>query len=445
MDHSPSEARDLRPVPPSESPKWRDLYEFYTDLLAAMKHRYRRMGPVFRWAPFRDIIVMLGPEAQQFVLVNNPRLFSAQKAWQENIGTLFRGGLLNRDGQDHRQHRRLLMPAFRQEALDFYLETAGPLIDQHIAAWPLDCPDIYPRVKELTLQIAIKVFFGVSLESELKLYNKYITEVVAGSIAFLKTPLVGLTYQRALRAREELSKLLRPLVAYKRQKPSRDMLGQLCQSRDEEGLSLSDEEIIDQMIFIMMAAHDTTASTLSSLFYELGRNSSWQVRLRSENNSLGSAGIEPAEIPNAVHLYHYVIKETLRLNTPLKIIPRRSLEPFTFGDFEIEADQMIAVCPAFSHHMSEYWTKPEIFDPLRFAPDRAEHKSHPYAYMPFGGGIHLCLGQFFAEKFLSLILFKIIGRYSWNIPQGDRVRFQQVPIQVPKGRLPVRLSLRTVS
>lgn len=439
------ESSSSRPVPPSETAKWRDLYDFYTDLLTAMKSRYQRQGRVFRWAPFRDIVIMLGAEAQQFVLVQNPRLFSAQKAWQENIGVLFRGGLLNRDGADHRQHRRLLMPAFRQEALNFYLETASPLIDQHIARWPLDCPDIYPRVKELTLQIAIRVFFGVTLESELKLYNKHITDVVAGSIALFKAPLIGLSYQRALRAREELVKLLRPSVIYRRHRPSRDMLGQLCQSRDEDGLSLEDDEIIDQMIFIMMAAHDTTASTLSSIFYELARHSSWQVRLRSENQAIAAKQLEAPEIPEALELYHYVIKETLRLNTPLKIIPRRSLEAFSFDSFDIEADQMIAVCPAFSHHMSEYWTKPEIFDPLRFAPGRAEHKQHPYAYMPFGGGIHLCLGQFFAEKFLSLILYKLIDRFNWKMPYWEDLRFQQVPIQVPKGRMPVRFSQRSAS
>ncbi len=429
----------LPPVPPSQSAKWRDLYEFYTDLQMAMNDRYRRHGRVFRWSPFRDIIIMLGADAQQFVLVNNPKLFSAQKAWQENIGVLFKGGLLNRDGSDHRSHRRLLMPAFRQEALVFYLESAAPLIDQHLDQWPLDCPDIYARAKELTLQIAIKVFFGITLASELSLYNRHITDIVAGSIAFLKTPLIGLTYQRALRAREQLVKLLEPLLVQRRSEVSRDMLGQLCQSRDEEGNSLSDHEIIDQMIFIMMAAHDTTASTLASLFYELGRNTSWQLKLRRENQEIAARGLSPAEIPDNVELYHYVIKETLRLNAPLKVIPRRSLEAFSFDSFTIEADQMIAVCPAFSHHMKEYWTEPKLFDPLRFSPERAEHKNHPYAYMPFGGGIHLCLGQFFAEKFLSLILFKIIDRFNWRVPGWETLRFQQVPIQIPKGRMPVRL------
>jgi cytochrome P450 len=88
--------------------------------------------------------------------------------------------------------------------------------------------------------------------------------------------------------------------------------------------------------------------------------------------------------------------------------------------------------------MKEYWTDPERFDPLRFSDERAEHKKHPFAFAPFGGGMHSCLGQFFAEKFLAVIIGKISMNCSWRIPDIDHVRFQQVPIQIPRN-LPVEL------
>lgn len=426
-------------VPVSETLSWRDLYEFYTDLQSSIAWRVARYGRIYSWKPIRRIVMMLGADANQCVLVQNPKLFSAQKAWHDSIGILFKGGLLNRDGSDHRQHRRLLMPAFRQQAIHFYLEQAEPIIANHLKSWPKDCPDIYILVKELTLHIAIRSFFGIDDAKEIKLYNHYLSDIVAGSIAFIKAPIIGRTYQKALRARRELIKLLMPLLLKRRSEPSSDMVGQLCQSKDEAGNILSDEEIIDQMLFVMMAAHDTTASTLASLFYELGINPEWQEVLHRESRELSTRKLSIGELPENLYHHHLVIKETLRKNTPLKLIPRVNLEAFTFEGYEIEAGQLISLCPAYSHFMEEYWTKPLQFDPLRFSSERAEHKRHPYAYMPFGGGVHTCIGQFFAEKILSVILHHIVNCYSWTVPNVESQRFQQVPIQVPKKRLPVRL------
>ncbi len=429
-------------VPASETSRWLDLYEFYTDFSQAIFKRYQAQGRVFRMAPFRDIVLMLGAEANQFLLVTHSKMFSAELAWKENIGVLFKGGLLNHDGHDHRQLRRLLMPAFRQEALAAYLVQAEPLIDQHLRRWTPQCPDIYSHLKELTLQIAIKVFFGIELEAELAIYNRHITAMVAGSISFVKAPIIGRTYRQALKSRQALVRMLLPLVGERRRRPTADMMGQLCQSTGEDGQMLSDDDIIDQILFIMMAAHDTTASTLSSLVYELSKNPDWQTKLRQEAAEIDAGHLALPDLPDQLILHQYVIKETLRLNTPLKVIPRVSLEDFIFDDFSIPAGQLISICPAFCHYMSEYWTEPERFDPLRFSPERAEHKVHPYAYTPFGGGIHMCLGQFFAEKFVTVILYKMLARFSWQLPPGQDIRFQQVPIQRPKGKMPLHLSLR---
>ncbi|MBC7533382.1 MAG: cytochrome P450 [Oligoflexus sp.] len=442
MSMSSAGSVSTKPVPLSETLTWRDLYEFYTDVQSSIAWRVKRYGRIYSWKPIRRVVMMLGADANQFVLVQNPKLFSAQQAWYESIGILFKGGLLNRDGSDHRQHRRLLMPVFRQQAINFYLEQAEPIIAQHLKAWPKDCPDIYLLVKELTLHIAIRSFFGIEDPKEIKLYNRYLSEIVAGSIAFIKAPVIGKTYQRALRARRELIKLLRPLVLKRRSEPTGDMVGQLCQSIDESGNILSDEEIIDQMLFIIMAAHDTTASTLASLFYELALNPEWQEILHEESQAVTAKKLSVSELPDSLESHHLVIKETLRKNTPLKLIPRVNLEAFTFEGYLLEAGQLISTCPAYSHFMEEYWTKPLQFDPLRFHADRAEHKTHPYAFMPFGGGVHTCIGQFFAEKILSVILHHIVSRYRWTVPNVETQKFQQVPIQVPKKRLPVELIRR---
>jgi cytochrome P450 len=415
-----------------------DLYRFYTNFLGSIQHSYERHGPVFRWFALNPFTVLLGADATQWALVTQQKSLSTAKAWESVIGYLFHGGLMLKDGAEHRQHRRLLMPAFRQEALHHYLTSSEYLIDEHISRWPRHCPNIYPKVKELTLEIAIQSFFGISHPKELRIYNRLITDIVAGSIAFNRFPVLGRVYQRAVRSRRELVKLLKPLVIERRRQPTEDMMGQLCRSVDEEGRKLSDAEVIDQMIFIMMAAHDTTASTLSSMFYELALHPTWYHRIRDEaRQALDIPVAQRAEhLPDAL----MVIRETLRRHTPLKVIPRVTLEDMEFQGYFLPRDSHIAVFPSFTHRMKEYWTSPESFDPERFSEERAEQKKHPFAFAPFGGGLHSCLGQFFAEKFLSVIIGKISLNCSWRIPDIEYVRFRQVPIQIPQ-TLPVELQM----
>jgi cytochrome P450 len=425
------------PLPPSAMTFYPfDLYRFYTDFLGAIQHSYQRHGQIFRWFALNPFTVLLGADANQWALVTQQKSLSAAKAWERPIGYLFHGGLMLRDGPDHRQHRKLLMPAFRQEALHHYLTTSEPIIDRHLRSWPRLSANIYPNVKELTLEIAIQSFFGISQPKELLVYNKLITDIVAGSIAFNRVPVLGRVYQRAVRARRELVKLLGPLVQERRRLPTNDMMGQLCRSVDEDGRQMTDDEIVDQMIFIMMAAHDTTASTLSSMFYELAQHPEWHQRIRREAQAASHVPVaqRPDHLPEAL----MVIRETLRRHTPLKVLPRVTNEDLEFQGFLLPKDTHVAVFPSFTHRMKEYWTDPERFDPLRFDEQRAEHKKHPFAYAPFGGGMHSCLGQFFAEKFLSVIIGKISMQCSWRIPDIEHVRFQQVPIHIPR-TLPVEL------
>ena len=173
---------------------------------------------------------------------------------------------------------------------------------------------------------------------------------------------------------EGLARLHVATVAERRRQPTQDMLGQLCQSVDEDGIQLSDMEIMDQLIFIMMAAHDTTASTLSSTFYELALHPEWQTRIRDEAREALSTPI--AQRPDKLPQTLMVIRETLRRHTPLKVIPRVTLEDLEFQGYALPKGTHLSVFPSFTHYMSEYWTKPEIFDPLRFSEQRAEHKKH---------------------------------------------------------------------
>lgn len=187
-----------------------------------------------------------------------------------------------------------------------------------------------------------------------------------------------------------------------------------------------------------MAAHDTTTSSLTSLLYELAANPEWQERLREEVRGFGSPVLgydDQLAMPDTIA----VIQETLRRYPPLSTIPRMSTEPFEWAGYEIPARVMVVIYPIHTHHMTEWWSDPFRFDPSRFQPGREEHARHSHAYIPFGGGNHMCLGLRFAEMQIKAVLFQLVQRYRWSVPEGYEMPVQQAPISKPMDGLPLRI------
>jgi cytochrome P450 len=217
-----------------------------------------------------------------------------------------------------------------------------------------------------------------------------------------------------------------------------DIFTQFCQAEDEEGRRLDDAEIIDHMIFLMMAAHDTTTSTLTSLLYELAANPDWQERVRDEMRGLGKPAIGYDDLLYVKDTI-LVLQETLRRYPPLSTIPRMATRDFDWMGYRIPAGTMASVYPIHNHHMSEWWTEPFRFDPERFAEGREEHKRHSHSYVPFGGGNHMCLGLRFAEMQIKAVLCQLLQRYRITVPDGYRMPVQQAPISKPTDGLPLTL------
>jgi cytochrome P450 len=192
------------------------------------------------------------------------------------------------------------------------------------------------------------------------------------------------------------------------------------------------------MIFLMMAAHDTTTSTLSSLVYELARAPEWQERVRAEARALGQAQLDFEKVEELQSLT-WVMKETIRRYPPLPVIPRIASREFAWGGFQIPADAMVVVSPIHTHHMPEWWSQPKVWDPERFSPARDESRRHTFMWIPFGGGPHHCIGFKFAECQVKAIVHQLALRYRWSVPEGYRMPVQQAPISKPMDGLPLRL------
>jgi cytochrome P450 len=408
------------------------------DMLGVVSERFARHGPVVRQSqgPMR-MVSLAGPDAARMLLLDRENLFSAKRSWDLIMGRIFPNGLLLRDGDDHRHHRALLREAFRTPALERYLADMNSILEEQLAGLDDGGPlRAFDRMKSMTLAIACRIFLGMPPEEDTTRLNRAFEAAVAASMSIVRLPLPGLEFERGLRGRRVMVRRLSALIAERRGGSGGDLLSQLCGAQGEDGRPLSDGEIVDHMIFLMMAAHDTTTSTLTSLLYELAAHPDWQERVRDEVRGLGKPAIEFADLLELPQLI-CVLQETLRRYPPLSTIPRVCTRSFEWAGCEIPADVMVVIYPIHTHHMPEWWSEPFRFDPERFSREREEHKRHSHSYFPFGGGNHMCLGLRFAELQIKAVLFQLLQRYRFRVPEGYRMPVQQAPISKPLDGLPL--------
>lgn len=387
---------------------------------------------------------LYGADAHRLALINNDQVFSNKKAWDQIIGRIFPNGLMLRDGDDHRYHRRLMQAGFKVDAMRRYLLEMEPQVQQAVAAWPVIPGEpllAFPMFKQMTLDLAATIFLGMDLGEEASRMNKAFEATVAASKPIVPLAIPGTLLWRGIRARKYMCEVFQRALPAKRAGTGADMFSLLCQATDEEGNRYTDEEVIDHMNFLMMAAHDTTTSTLTSMTYALARHPQWQQRLLDEVNGLGVEHLRYEDLERMPQT-EWVMKEALRMYPPLSTLPKYNVKPFEFEGLTIPAGAMVATYPIHTHYMDEYWSEPLKFDPLRFSEERMEHKRHPYCWVPFSGGAHMCIGLHFAIMQVKLVMFEMLRRYRWSVSEGYEMPVQQSPISKPRDGLPVNFELR---
>ncbi|MGH0034221.1 MAG: cytochrome P450 [Myxococcota bacterium] len=410
------------------------------DMLSNLRTMHE-MGPVVSQGagPIR-FVNLFGPDANRFVLLDRDRIFSARRPWMQIMGRIFPNGLLLRDGEEHKHHRKIMHGAFTRPVLRDYAERMNPMIEEGLSGWGDRGGRLHAfgAFKELTLDIAASIFVGLEMDEGNRRMNGAFEDMVAASMSRIRLPLPGLEFNRGLQGRKFMLDLLGRMIPERRARAGGDMFSRLCRAETEEGERFADQEILDHMVFLMMAAHDTTTSTLTSMTYELAANPDWQERVREESLALdqSAVGLDDAD---RLESLTWVMRETLRRYPPLPVIPRISTEDFEWEGYRIPASSMVVVSPIHTHHMPEWWPDPFRFDPERFSPERAEDERHTHHWIPFGGGPHMCLGKRFAETQVRAIMHQMVRRYRWSVPDGYRMPVQQAPISKPRDGLPIEI------
>jgi len=221
------------------------------------------------------------------------------------------------------------------------------------------------------------------------------------------------------RSRRELHGVCDEIVAHRRAAGERrqDMLGLLLDACDE-GRSLTDAEIRDQVLIFLLAGHETTSTALTYALHLLGRHPDAQRRVRAEMAEIAGDGtVTPRQVA-ALTYTTMVLKETMRLYPSAPLLGRRAVEDDVIGGYRIPAGADVVVAPWVVHRHPDFWDQPDRFDPQRFTPER-EKARHRYAWFPFGGGPRGCIGQHFSLLESVIALAKLVRAFDFATPPGE--------------------------
>lgn len=371
-------------------------------------------------------------------LLDRERCLSSEQGWAPLLGQLFPRGLMLRDFDDHQRHRKIMQVAFREPARRDYHELIDRETIRSVGGWGATPKlELYPAIKRALIDQAATVFLGLEIGDAQAKFVAAFSSMMDASITPVQRDWPGTSWRRGLRARAWLSELLLAEAPKRRGQAGRDLFTLLCNVEDEQGNRFDASEAVDHAIFVLLAAHDTSATALSTLFDALMRDEALQTRLREECRGLG-LGRERLDFDAIEQLEQcdWAHREALRVNPPVPYILRNNIRPITLEGYAIPSGSAFSLSVRAAHNDPELWTEPERFDPERFCPARAEHRKQPHAYMPFGVGAHRCIGAEFARQQGLTFVYHLLMRHRISGPPS---RWQQLPIPRPRGNQPVLL------
>lgn len=396
----------------------------------------RRYGDSFtvRLAGGPPLVLFSHPDAVRQIISGDPDQFRAGEANRTLAPVLGQHSLLLLDGLRHRHARRLMLPPFHGERLHAYGALIAAVADRAIDRWPLGRAfPVHVAMQEISLDVILRVVLGDDDEAMSARLRGLVLDLLALTAQpFVRMPWAGgqpremKRWTRIARVRKQIDALLRAYIAERRAGTSsgRDgLLDVLLETRDENGQPLADVELCDELVTLLVAGHETTATALAWTFHHLLAEPSLLARLYADISA--SSGDSP--------YLDATIKETLRLRPVFAVVGRLLARPATIGGGHLPAGVIAAPCIYLTHRRPDVWREPERFDPARFLGSQPT----PYEFLPFGGGARRCLGMAFALFEMKLIIARVLARTRLR-PAGVTVQSVRRNVTfAPAGGVPV--------
>jgi len=396
-----------------------------TDPLGLYTQWARQYGDIFYYRVFsRHIYFLNHPDLIEHVLVTNYQSFIKGEALQSNR-RIFGNGLLTNDGDSWLQQRHLIQPAFHRDRIESYGDTMVAYTERMMAAWhDGDVRDIHRDMMRLALEIVAKVLFNVEVTAD--------TDRIAGALntfmelgsrgRMLLPPILRLLptadnfrYRRAAR---QLDDIVYGLIHRRRSdgEIADDLLSGLLQAQAIGRRAMSDEQLRDEVMTLLLAGHETTAVSLSWTWYLLAQYPEVEKKLCSELRAVLNGRSPRVQDLSRLPYTERVVKEAMRLYPPAWAIVRNSLKDCDLGGYRVPAGATVMMSQWVMHRDPRYYDQPEQFNPDRWLEARVKGASK-FTYFPFGGGPRTCIGASFATMEGVLVLAAIAQSYQVRVVQ----------------------------
>ncbi len=389
------------------------------------------------------------PDCIESVLVTQHNNFEKSKDYRA-LRRVLGNGLLTSEGEFWRRQRKLVQPAFHHERIAAYTEVMVAYTERMLASWKDGQGlDVHEAMMRLTLDIVAKTLFDTDVSREAEdvgaalqfLMGKFMRQA---AFAFLLPASIPIpTTRRLRRAVGQLDKVIYEIIRRRRASGtmSGDLLSVLLQAQDDEGLSMTDRQLHDEIMTLFLAGHETTANALSWTWLLLGQHPEVEEKLVEElQRVLGGRAPTASALPRLTYT-EMVLREAMRLYPPVWVIGRRALAPFRMGNYELPAETNVVMSQLITHRDAKYFPEPERFDPDRWRPNDPRNLSLPrFAYFPFGGGPRVCIGAGFSMMEAVLLLATIAQKFKLTLVPGQTI--EKLPSVTLRPKSGVRVILR---
>ncbi len=440
-----SEAQRWLPLPPGSFgfPFFGETMQFVSNP-RFIEERQQRYGPVFKTLIFgRPTVVMIGAEANRFILSGDPRRFSSSQGWPPTFHELLGRSLVLQDDAEHARNRRLLMPPFHTQALEQYVPLVEQVVLSYLHRWEqLGTFTWLPEFKQLAFEVASILFLGAEPGEESAHLSRLFDDLDRG-LSGAPPDYHEDIFSQALRARDELRTFVRRAVQRRQREPAEDALGLLVRSRDEQGNGLAVDELTEQVLTLVFAGHETTPALLTSLCMVLAQHPEVLSKARAEQQGLALQDSLTLEQLGHMRYLAQILMEVERLYPPTVGAFRGVINSFEFNGYYIPKGWVVHNRIFETQRDSRIFTHPARFDPERFSQEHPEHTRDPFSFIPFGHGARRCLGEGFAQIEAKIVASHLLRDYAWELLLCQSLDIVQSPTTRPRDGLRVSFRKRS--
>lgn len=418
------------------SPPWWQLINWIADPIGFQDKYCRKYGDIFTMSlsGLGDYVIIGNPPAIKEIF-NQDSKFDMGRGNELAQPLVGRNSIMLMDGNRHQRERKLLMPPFHGERLKDYAAQICQITEQIIHQWDIGKNFVArTTMQQISLEVILQIVFGICEGNRYQQIRVRLTEWLNLTDSPLRSSILFFQFLqqdwgtwtpwgRMKQRQQQIHNLLQQEIEDRRThgvEEGNDILSLMMSTRDEHGQAMTDEELRDELLTMLFAGHETTATSLAWALYQVHQHSHIQVKLVQELETL-QGDFQPLEMAKLPYL-SAVCQETLRMYPVIPVIfPRIARMPVTVAGRQFEAETVFMPSAYLVHYREDLFPQAHQFNPERFL----DHQYAPSEYLPFGGGSRRCLGYALAQLEMKLVLGTILSNYRLELAEDKPVRLQR--------------------